>query len=661
MVAENNEIFLGSGASLTFVPEVDFYIEPEANGTTVTTVQLDTSNQIHFQLIDNMYVGCTLEFYDGGTYTSSHTVTSNDNDSLTFTPSIPTVTASADYFILKGYGAPCPAPRVSSGTVNVAEVTTVTFLSDDKSDYNTEFLVFTVLASSGGSASTRGVWFDDNGSRSAPTTSATADTEIAIDDAGLITKEEFAAAFTTGINAVSNISATRDGNVVTVTNTYGGTNSAATTTSDASKISVSRHTVGGANTTTTAARRLLSDNWLGLVESATFPNVEVEMKQMNLQLGGTRNFTHQYKGMETASGGNLNLVANHVTWLYYFLGQCTSLSFDGGTNTSNHPSSYHTGTAAHDLYFNGDSATSHINEGPFIYRVDSNNKIIPPIMDLDQTSVHQSGSIAELDSLDDTITATGEFINYTFDEVDTAHLPSFALEQTLSKLESTNTYYTDTDADQEDKNFVRIARGNRVNTLTLTANENEEVKMSMDLNTRAVTEIPQTCPYEARNGVGNNNGSLFNYVTDAGHLEPFFFSDGTISIYGTEFLKITNFTLTMNNNLVDKRFIGVNDRGIKSALPGQRSYEISLTALVTDDTLFTELLSSDENNDTAQSLELTFTKDNGETFNLQFDDYFTTANTWTVPDDKGPITVDATLMPRTLASCTTKTHWILQG
>ena len=60
---------------------------------------------------------------------------------------------------------------------------------------------------------------------------------------------------------------------------------------------------------------------------------------------------------------------------------------------------------------------------------------------------------------------------------------------------------------------------------------------------------------------------------------------------------------------------------------------------------------------------LTFSKANtpSETFTLEFDDYFTTANTWTVPDDKGPITVEATLMPRTLTNCTTTTHWVLQG
>ena len=82
---------------------------------------------------------------------------------------------------------------------------------------------------------------------------------------------------------------------------------------------------------------------------------------------------------------------------------------------------------------------------------------------------------------------------------------------------------------------------------------------------------------------------------------------------------------------------------------------------MTDDKLFTELLNQDENNDTAQSIDLVFTKDSGESFTLAFDDYFTSANTWTVPEDKGAITVEATLMPRTLTNCTTTTHWVLQG
>jgi len=525
MAVENSSIFLGSGATMTMVPELDFFFK--AQTTSTTAIQIETTNAVQFQLVDDMYVGCTLDWYDAGVYASSHTITANDHDTFTITPATSAAVVTADdEFVLRAYGAPCPAPD------------------------------------------------SDN-----------------------------------------------DG---------------------------------------TGKTRLHADNWLGLIETATFPNIEVEMKQLNLSLGGSRNYTHQYKGIETASGGNLALMCNHVTWLYYALGLCTQLS--AANATVDPPSNYHTGTAADKLYFhNKDSNTSHVNEGPFIYRVNSvsgADHIVPPILNTVEDTA------ADLDSMVYPVTDSS-LITYKFEESNTAHLPSFALEYSLSKL-ATNPYQSDNDADAEDLNFVRVARGNRVNTLTMTANENEELKMTLDLNTRAVTEIPQAMAvgtgYESRGGQATNS-SLFNFTTDEGHLEPFFFSDGSISIYGNTFLKITNFTLTINNNLQDKRFVGVGSKSIKDGIPAQRTYEIAITALVTDDTLFTELLNQNENNDTSQSLTLTFSKANtpSETFTLEFDDYFTTANTWTVPDDKGPITVEATLMPRTLTNCTTTTHWVLQG
>ena len=525
MAVENSSIFLGSGATMTMVPELDFFFK--AQTTSTTAIQIETTNAVQFQLVDDMYVGCTLDWYDAGVYASSHTITANDHDTFTITPATSAAVVTADdEFVLRAYGAPCPAPD------------------------------------------------SDN-----------------------------------------------DG---------------------------------------TGKTRLHADNWLGLIETATFPNIEVEMKQLNLSLGGSRNYTHQYKGIETASGGNLALMCNHVTWLYYALGLCTQLSAAGATVDP--PSSYHAGTTADKLYFhNKDSNTSHVNEGPFIYRVNSvsgADHIVPPILNTVEDTA------ADLDSMVYPVTDSS-LITYKFEESNTAHLPSFALEYSLSKL-ATNPYQSDNDADAEDLNFVRVARGNRVNTLTMTANENEELKMTLDLNTRAVTEIPQAMAvgtgYESRGGQATNS-SLFNFTTDEGHLEPFFFSDGSISIYGNTFLKITNFTLTINNNLQDKRFVGVGSKSIKDGIPAQRTYEIAITALVTDDTLFTELLNQNENNDTSQSLTLTFSKANtpSETFTLEFDDYFTTANTWTVPDDKGPITVEATLMPRTLTNCTTTTHWVLQG
>ena len=121
-------------------------------------------------------------------------------------------------------------------------------------------------------------------------------------------------------------------------------------------------------------------------------------------------------------------------------------------------------------------------------------------------------------------------------------------------------------------------------------------------------------------------------------------------------------TLTINNNLQDKRFIGIGNKSIKDAIPAQRTYEVSFTAMVTDDKLFEELLNQDEVGDTSSTLlTLQFDKANDEQILIKLQDYYLSAANFTIPDDKGPITVEGTVMPRTLNSCTVKTHWVLQG
>ena len=520
-MAVNDEIFLGSGATLGFVPEVDFYIKKTTATGVVSSITLH-SDQTHFLLIKDMYKGCTIDRYvlSGNVFTSSHTITGNTTDTISFTPAT-AVTAADDYFVIRGYGAPCPAPsNFSKATLN-------------------------------------------------------------------------------------------------------------------------------------------ADNWLGLVESATFPNIEIEMKQLNLQLGGTRNFTHQYKGIETASGGNINLVANQGHWLYYALGKCTAVTPHTDiltTVTTSGVTAFASNSADNNAFVFDD--TAHIETGPIFYRT-MGSKFVPPLMPSD---VATPADLERLDILSTTDMAT-KFVTYTFSEQNTSQLPSFALEQSISKLESSDTYLTDIDsADTESHTFVRVARGNRVNTLTMTANENEEVKMTMDLNTSAVTELDIDTEMYARRGQSNVENFSNRKAAQSGHLEPFFFSDGTITIYNQELLKITNFTLTINNNIQDKRFISaVKDRGIKQGIPSQRNYEISFTALVTDDKLFRELVSSEE--DVTNNITLQFDKSNGEQIKLVFENYFTSANTWTIPDDKGPITVEATVMPRGLITdgCTVITHAALMG
>lgn len=543
-MARNDDIFLGSGASLTFVPETDLYVVLDTTSTT-TQLIVDATFSDNVRLVEDLYVGCVLELYDNSESTtvpaSIHTITSNDTTSFTITPahSVGTLQDATDFAIIRSYGTPCPTTKTGS------------------------------------------------------------------------------------------------------------------------------------------IARLNADNWLGIVESATFPNVEVEMKQLNISLGSSRNFTHQYKGIETASGGNIGLISNHAVWLYYALGQCTQINATFTGSSSLDPTDYLTAHANNVHYLDigetataksfSDNITAFTSTGPIFYRTAKDSTFLTPPVLYGQDDITQL-ALLTLPSHD----ANGNIqnpIQYTFGELNTEDLPSFALEQTLSKLESTNTYRTETDVASESQNFVRIARGNRVNTLTMTANENEEIKMTMDLNTRTVHKLKQNEAYEARAGV-DDNANLFNYgsgsntlaATGEESLEPFFFSSGTFSIFGNTFLKVTNMTLTINNNLQDKRFIGVGSKSIKDAIPAQRTYELSFTAMVTDDKLFEELFNQTETDSTASTLiTLQFDKANGEQIIMKFQDYFLSGANFTIPDDKGPITVEATVMPRTLNTCTVKTHWILQG
>jgi hypothetical protein len=424
-----------------------------------------------------------------------------------------------------------------------------------------------------------------------------------------------------------------------------------------------------------SVKRLNADNWLGVVESATFPNVDVEVKQVNLALGTTRNYEYQYKGIETASGGSINLVANHGAFLYYALGSCSQVI---ATTTATNPISTIAGAAGKVFIDNGNvgggegTITTHLSQGPIFYKTGygatgtAGTALTPPLI----ANLDLLANTETLTRTTTTATALTAPITYTFTEANGEELPSFALEQTLSKLESANTFRTlDTTLATESHNFVRIARGNRVQTLTLTANENEELKMTMDLNTRGIHRLKTNEEYEARGGAGSDNDNLFNLNDSADSeelLEPFFFSSGSFTIFGEQFLKITNLSLTINNNLQERRFVGIGNKGLKSDIPSFRNYELSFTALVTDNRLFEELFDQAEQTGTALTddnglIQLLFDKANGEQIKLQFKNYMINAANYTVPDDKGPITVEATVMPRDLHLCEVKTHWVLQG
>jgi hypothetical protein len=745
----NNNIFLGSGASVTFVPEVDFTFRSSGNvtdsGTTVTlnTENVDTGK---FLFVNNLYQGCTLEYYAGGrTANPASSSASGTIGSATVTTAGTLVTAAQaiiENAAITGLGSFAStgaevhlSPSAHSAAITMAAAT------GSAANYQQAFITVNIASASGDN--TLGICFDANSA--AVKSTSDFDEAIVVSISNSSTAIQAATAIQTALSGVNSVSVTRVGAKLTITNTTGGyvgggdmlamadnvgavtdfgtlsddVNGGVVSLGDATIINAGSSVSGAdsltlsvagtnpviaftttgagdvvtsptsihritSNTSTTftfspaitttvsdsadffvlkrygaplpapatsSVKRLAADNWLGVVDSLTFPENEIENKQVNLMVGGSRNYTYQYKGIETAGATDLGVMANHGAWLYYFFGKATvSATLDATDNAASDIAA----DTADKFYLNPDrSSTGNHRQAPLFYR-SIGTILTPPVSALDD----QHTDLDVLTAPTGTATSITNPITYTMTEEDGDNLPSFSLEQSFSKLSSSNTYRTETANEDETENFVRIARGNRVNTLNLTANENEELKMSMNCMVRSIHNLEKTESYEARRGVTAET-SFINYDSTNSFREPFFFSDGQIKMFGQSFLKITSFSLAMNNTLTDKRFIGIGSRGVKDAIPAQRTYEMTFSAMVTDDAMYNELVNTSETTDS--QVELVFTKGNQEKITLKFSNYFLTSNSWPMPEDKGAVTIEGTIQARSLHTCEVITHWILQG
>jgi len=741
----NNNIFLGSGTSVTFVPEVDFTFQAASLNSDKDIITVNTNISNNFLFVNNLYEGCIIDFYDNGLGANPASTTTTGSLGATVTTAGTQVTAAKA--IIENAAITGTNGVTSTGAevhlLPTAHSVPLTFSPADGDGQNYGAGVITLQRATAAGDSPFGILFD--AASDAVASDAGFDEFVEVSIANSATAIQCAIAVQTALNGAGGLTITRSGAVLTITNTTGGFVGSGTMAtkgggdSSADFVSIGTDTDGGvvalgnvdivnagssvsgtgtqnlsvtgtnpvityvtigAGDVVTAytsthrvigntheaftvsppltgvtlsagndlfvlnkygaplpapksgtVKRLAADNWLGIIDSLTFPENEIETKQQNLFVGGSRNYTYQYKGIETAGSADLGVMANHGAWLYYFFGNATAAAT---LVVSANPDSDILADTANVFYLNPDrSSIANHRKAPLFYR-SIGTVMTPPVSAMDDAH-------ADLDKLDPSVlsgTAISKGITYTFTEEDGDDLPSFALEQSFSKLPATNPYRTETGAADESLNFVRIARGNRVNTLTLTANENEELKMSMNMMCRNLHNLEQTEPYEARRGVTDET-AFINYSSVDSFREPFFFSDGAINMFGQQLLKITNFTLTMNNTLTDKRFIGMGSRKVKDAIPAQRTYEMTFTAMVTDNQMYKELLNTSETS--GSEITLAFTKGNGEKINLAFDKYFLTSNSWPMPEDKGPIMVEGTIMARSIGTCTALTHWILQG
>jgi hypothetical protein len=162
--------------------------------------------------------------------------------------------------------------------------------------------------------------------------------------------------------------------------------------------------------------------------------------------------------------------------------------------------------------------------------------------------------------------------------------------------------------------------------------------------------------------------------------KPFMFYMGELNAFGFQILRITNFTLTLNNNLISPYYITGTDKSqlntdqiqhgathnVGAIVEGKREMELTMTAQITDSKLWDELRLRRDNLQTsgeAEGIRLRFFKpgrsvpagvlttgvtDAREEMLIVCDDYIIGEAPHQIPDDKGPVIVEVKVFPKHL-------------
>ena len=816
------EVWMGSGVTMTMIPESKLFLGYQPLGPSMGDENTKYANMIryhvgfatdtpttatktfedYYELVPDLYAGCTAEFWytesaAAATLQFTATVVTNDKTGIYFSGNLadfPTLFHGNDgtgtigdastanpkgYIILQKHGAVVPAPLAFEATadtsVTVSTAATANFTTSDAKYYSVGDFIFV------------------SGARKAQVTSISGTTINMIEDSGLNTTGSGGSGapgsagsnggVTNGALHTITLDLSGDGKLIAGQYINNGASTPASfgricsvngTTvkvflaaeiSNTDDISKGMHDHGFSSSALQVGYlRTLSDNWLGLIDSATPSTTEVTVEPKMMAIGGTRNATYQLKGIETAGSASLDATLNHGTWLHYALGS-TDLTFPtivGGYLTNPFDATYsQTTTGNFDHTANTFTRTSGTNFSQLeagmsitiTNAVDSGNNATVTITSLTdtvltlsavdasetgdevtitvesygkhKTLVATNGSAAEVAGNTDgplfhrvlkgsdaicppllpgtaanevtepSVGGDGLMDNgfvYTFTERNDSTLPSFAFELVAEKggnvasipqvdrgtTARQTTGGTDT-FDTKDTAYAQIHPGATMESMTLTASAESAVTANMSFNVKRTFECPTGYvgrAYDETNNdtsgaqlprVLNNFGQTtgVNTAVEQEFLTPYYFSDGTISLFGSEFMRVTNFGLTINNGLTDKRYIGQYNKQIKSVVTGTRTYEITMTAQLTDRRLFAELR-NEESFRSAMShsnIQLLLEKATGERIKLQFDDFMVSVATFPGPtDDRGPLEVSFTIMPiRKGSTIDTKTAWVLQG
>ncbi len=264
-------------------------------------------------------------------------------------------------------------------------------------------------------------------------------------------------------------------------------------------------------------------------------------------------------------------------------------------------------------------------------------------------------------------------------------VPSFTLESSM-RTRNTGSYNASATGSvaapgsaSDNKQLTRIWRGCKVKDFSLAADADAEVKLSVNFD--ALYCYTDTGRLENSNkGDRYSTHRMFENIANgkaerkkagiAPNTEkPFFFYNGQISAFGVNLAQITNFALTGNNNIENlltvrgssfresRNSLGQSleqvpfggSRNPNLTIEKQVEYEMKLSIIVSDPLLWHEYRTNRSHGHT-EPITLTLTKAgagaNREEVIIVVDDYIISEAPLPIPEDKGVIKSEMTIMPK---------------
>jgi hypothetical protein len=175
--------------------------------------------------------------------------------------------------------------------------------------------------------------------------------------------------------------------------------------------------------------------------------------------------------------------------------------------------------------------------------------------------------------------------------------------------------------------WIRRYSGGKIGQATITAEEGGTLRMSwesapfLDMNHNQYDDTVQTAP------INKFDASNYGVTVEFPTSEPYYFSQGSVTLFDVEFARVTNFTININNNLEPRYFISNDANRTPSAIyEGRREYSMTATIVLPDAlasttttrTLFKELLAEGDYTAgfTGFDIDLVFTRGTDDTLTI---------------------------------------------